>query len=318
MTNERINILIASDINYAPYYGVMLTSLFENNKDSKFDVFLLTDDTWSIKETGRFETLCKKNNSNFYVRIIDDVEISDSFPLSAHLNRATYYNLNVANLLPESVHRVIYMDGDMIVNGDIRPLWELELNDKVCAMVLAPMWREDYVYQRLDYDKKYGYYNNGTTLYDLDKLRSLHFLERSVEFIGSHKQNLVMLDQDVTNALLHDQILRMPIEYNFQVKLFWKSHWDEYNSEFKEELIKAAQKPIIIHYSDRKKPWQLIYKGLPYNELWNKYYKLSDWTDIKQIGAPINKYCKHLLKLVLKPSLIVSSFIPNIYEYLRR
>ena len=115
MNKERINILIASDINYAPYYGVMLTSLFENNRNSSFDVFLLTDNTWSKTETIKFETLCKKNNSNFYVRIINDVEITDSFPLSAHLNRATYYNLNAANLLPSTIHRVIYMDGDMIV-----------------------------------------------------------------------------------------------------------------------------------------------------------------------------------------------------------
>jgi len=44
---EKINILIASDVNYAPYYGVMLTSIFENNKSLSFVIYLLTDETWT-------------------------------------------------------------------------------------------------------------------------------------------------------------------------------------------------------------------------------------------------------------------------------
>ena len=147
----------------------------------------------------------------------------------------------------------------------------------------------------------------------------MNFSGIALDYIKAHRDKLDLMDQDTENVLLYDKMVRLPVKYNFQVKLFWLSHWEEYDERFREELIETAKQcPVIIHYSDRRKPWQLIYKGLPYNELWNKYYKLSDWTDIKQIGAPINKYCKHLLKLVLKPSLIVSSFIPNVYEYLRR
>lgn len=318
MKENIINILIASDINYAPYYGVMLTSLFLNNKDSAFDIYLITDNTWTNQETYKFENLCAKYNSYFHVQIIEDIEMADRFPICKHLNRATYYNLNIANLLPEIVHRVIYMDGDMIVNGDVRPLWELNLEDNACGMVVGPMWLEDDVYNRLEYDKKWGYYNNGTTLYNLDYLRKINFSKIAVEYILKNSDKLEMMDQDTTNALLHKKIKSIPVRYNFQIKLFWESHWKGYTKEFREELIKAAQNPIIIHYSDRSKPWQLVYSGLPYANIWNKYYKLSDWKGVKQTGTTFNKCCKHFLKRLFIPSRITSSFIPDVYDYLEK
>ena len=316
MADEKINILIASDINYAPYYGVMLTSLFINNAESSFDIYLITDDTWTNKETERFDRLCAKYSSDFHVRIIEDIEMANKFPIGKHLNRATYYNLNIANLLPETVHRVIYMDGDMIVNGSLKSLWELDLEDKACGMVVGPMWLEDDVYHRLEYDKKWGYYNNGTTLYDLDYIRKIDFSKHAVEYILKNADKLEMMDQDTTNVLLHEKIMRIPVQYNFQVKLFWESHWKGYTEAFRNELVDAAKQPIIIHYSDRRKPWQLIYSGMPYAKIWNKYYRLSEWHGEKTIGAPFIKYCKHLVKRVIKPTLIVSNFIPDVYKYL--
>ena len=107
MNNNRINILIASDINYAPYYGVMLTSLFMNNSDSTFDIYLITDETWPDSETKKFEKLCAKYHSTFHVYAIDATKMDD-FPKTGHINKATYYNLNAANILPKDVHRVIY------------------------------------------------------------------------------------------------------------------------------------------------------------------------------------------------------------------
>ena len=40
--NDIIHILGSTDDSYTPWYGVMLTSLFENNKESKFEVHMLT------------------------------------------------------------------------------------------------------------------------------------------------------------------------------------------------------------------------------------------------------------------------------------
>ena len=316
-TAEIINILMACDKNYAPYYGVLLTSLFENNRDSQFNIHWISDQSVPLSVKNRFSNLVAKYDSQLYMYEIDNSKLTDLYQYG-HINYAAYFHLNMANILPNSVHRIIYMDGDIIVNGNIRPLWNTDLEDKACAMVVGPMWLEPQVYDRLGYDSSFGYYNNGVVLYNVDVLRKINFSKNAMDYIQTHRDKLDLMDQDTENALLYDKIVRLPVKYNFQIKLFWESHWKEYTKSFKNELLEAARNPTIIHYSDRRKPWQLVYSGMPYAKIWNKYYRQSDWYGIKAIGAPLNKYCKHVVKRIIKPSLIVSNFIPNVYDYLEK
>ena len=142
--DERINILIGSDINYAPYYGVMLTSLFMNNKESKFDVYLLTDETWTDAETKKFSNLANSFNSTFKV-IVVDFDIVKDFPKTFHISLPTYYRLQACNLLPNIIHKILYLDGDMIVSGDIRSLWDINMDGLAVAGVPdCASWSDEY------------------------------------------------------------------------------------------------------------------------------------------------------------------------------
>lgn len=287
---------MACDRNYAPYYGVLLTSLFINNQDSQFHIHWITDDTIPLRVKEKFSRLVSDNHSVLSMYEIDKNKVAD-FPQYGHINYAAYYNLKIADILPQDVHCIIYMDGDMIVDGDIRPLWEMDLKGNACAMAWAPDWNEPYIFERLGYDSKYGYYNNGTVLYDLDYLRKIHFSDKAIEYINTAKHNLGMMDQDVINALLHTEILRLPLQYNFQSKFLWKSYWVDHSEDFRKEILEAAKHPIIIHYSDKRKPWQIDNFKRPYTKLWNKYYRKSPWCCLKRIGS-----IKDWAKRILKPS----------------
>ena len=234
------------------------------------------------------------NRSELSMYEIDKSKVTD-FPQHGHINYAAYYNLKIADILPKDVHRVIYMDGDMIVDGDIRPLWEMDLKGNACGMVLAPDWKEPYIFERLGYDPKYGYYNNGTMLYDLDYLREIYYSEKALEYINTARHNLGMMDQDVANALLHTKILRLPLQYNFQSKFLWKSYWADYTEDFKKEILEAAQHPVIVHYSDKRKPWQIENINRPYTKLWYKYYWKSAWWCLLRIGS-IRDWARRILK----------------------
>ena len=302
MTNERINILIASDINYAPYYGVMMTSLFLNNKESKFDIHLLTDSTWKEIETKRFESLVAKYNSTFHVYVVDEKQL-EKFPLRGHLTLPTYYNLCASSLLPESIHRIIYMDGDMIVNGDILPLWELDLKEYVCAQVLGGSYCDKSIYDRLGYDEKYGYYNNGVVLYDFDKLRKMDFSNKAMQYITDNPEKVTWLDQDTMNALLYDKTLRLPFRYNFQTVALTKRYWKYYDEKFRLYVLEESKSPVVVHYAGNVKPWTLQYWGLPYGNMWNKYYRNSVWKEAIQYKKMSMKYFKYLLKRIFRSSI---------------
>ena len=298
MKSSTINILIASDINYAPYYGVMLTSLFENNRESSFDVFLITDETWTEKETKKFSGLCENHRSRFIVNAIN-VERMDSFPKSAHINRATYFNLSAANILPSSVHKIIYMDGDMIANGDIRPIWNVDIEEHACAMVEDCSTYDQSIYDRLGYCKNYGFYNNGVTVYNMDFLRKMNFSEKALRFIAENSEKALWMDQDAINVLLAEKTLSLPMTCNFQTLFLLNHHWKNYNDEFRAKVLDASMRPIVIHYAGRIKPWNWRYYGLPYQQEWNHYYDISSWK-CARVYKPYDKYIKHLIKRILK------------------
>ena len=65
------NILCCTDEKYAPYYGIMLTSLFDNNKEVTFDIYVLT--AGLCEDTLRnYQVLASQNNSRIHVITIND------------------------------------------------------------------------------------------------------------------------------------------------------------------------------------------------------------------------------------------------------
>lgn len=299
MKSERINILIASDINYAPFYGVMLTSLFENNGGNIFDIHLLTDSTWTEEETRKYEQLAAAHDSHFFVYPVDE-SIMEKYPLKAHLNLSTYYNLFAVDILPETIHKIIYMDGDMIVKGNLRKLWDLDISEYACAMAVNCTFFDQSYYERLQYDAKWGYYNNGTTLYNFDYLRKIKFSEKAVDYINAHRDSIYWMDQDVQNALLHEKILQLPIEYNFQTLFFHHSDWEYYDEVFRKQIVEAAAYPIVIHYCGHLKPWDFRYYKMPFGRIWREVCSRSLWTDSYK-KRPIWNYVKFMVKRCMFP-----------------
>lgn len=67
---DIINILCATDDKYVPYCGIMLTSLFESNKLSKFRVFILTEQL-SEKNVCDFHLLAKDYGQKIQIITVD-------------------------------------------------------------------------------------------------------------------------------------------------------------------------------------------------------------------------------------------------------
>lgn len=297
---ETINVLIASDINYAPYYGVMLTSLFVHNLDCTFDIHWLTDGSITQKEKEKFISLVKKYKSRLFIYNVN-VDLIKKFPTIGHISLPSYYNLEASKLLPTTVHKIIYLDGDMVVNGNIRNLWDVDLSDYACAMVPNCAYYDESNYRRLNYESQWGYYNNGTTIYNIDYLREINFAHKAIDYILGNIEKIKWMDQDVINALLYDKTLALPLKYNFQTLFFEPNRWNSHTESFKKEILEAAGNPVIIHYCGRLKPWQYQYYMMPFGKLWAKTCEQSCW-HTALCRKPYLKYIKHLLKRILKRS----------------
>ena len=69
---DIINILCATDNNYAPFCGIMLTSLFESNKDCHFDVYVLIDNDVSTLSRNKFSKLGEKYGNGVNLMTVDN------------------------------------------------------------------------------------------------------------------------------------------------------------------------------------------------------------------------------------------------------
>lgn len=301
-----INILCATDNNYAPYCGIMLTSLFESNKDKQFDVYVFLDGDMSDNNISKFRKLEGQYGNPIHLMKVDnellkDCPINKLNNLGTHLyvTLPTYYRLLAADLLPEAVHKVIYLDCDIAVNGDISPMWEVDLEGKAIAGVVDCGY-DSYNFEVLDYPESFGYINAGVAVYNLDYWRKNHLSATLFEYARENAKTLRYMDQDVVNGVLYDKKILLDERYNFQNVYFAKGNWEGYPDSFKKTLLEKCLQPIVIHYCGVMKPWNFKYYGGPYLSVWENYRKHSLWKVCRQ-HKPLTKFVKRLAKMYLTP-----------------
>ena len=264
-----------------------------------FHVFILTSHELKRQNVEKFRELESR-----YGCEITFVNVEDSFLRKFHFNQVlqlplqTFYRLYAAELLPETVNRVLYLDCDIVVTGDLSQLWSVDLTDKAVAVV-QDYWSyatPDDNPNRLQYPVEAGYFNAGVVLINLDWWRKNNAGAMFFAFIEKNHEIMDYLDQDVMNALLWDKKIYLPLTYNFQLLFLSKNLLNSLPSETKKEVLDTLHsQPVIIHFASCWKPWSVVYYGLPFRNLWIQYKKMSPWPHIKET-VPRRKSINWLIK----------------------
>ena len=119
---KSFNIVFTIDENYIKYFCVACTSLLENNrKVSK--IFLIHD----ISKNSYLNKTITFLNQKYGIEIQElslESKILDNLKISHHISKATYFRLLLAEILPSDIDEVLFLDSDIIVNGDLSELWK--------------------------------------------------------------------------------------------------------------------------------------------------------------------------------------------------
>lgn len=286
MSQLPIHILCATDDAYVPYYGIMLTSLFENNRKDCFSVHILTS---GLREDSI--TLLKKVTARYQHTIsfvsINASDFSDC-PIRPgdHVTMATYYRLMAASVLPDAIDKILWLDGDLIVNGSITSLWETDLTHFAVAAVTDESFVKPEIYQRLQLNPEVPYTSAGVLLINLDYWRKHDVTNRFMECVRQRHDRLLFHDQDTLNIVLQDEKKVLPLTWNYQTGFIASWSFPDYPVPFQQEILQTAESPSIIHYSGPSKPW---FKNSihPYRAFYEKYKVLSPWKDfpLKRFGV---------------------------------
>ncbi len=273
-----IHVACNIDSNYVKYCAVMLTSLLENNRDSWFLIHIISSGLEERDMAVIRSVVIDKYGQQLSFHVAPETLLeSCKVDEAGYISLATYYRVFLGSILPEDVKKVIYLDCDLVVNGSITEFWNTDISE-VSLGCVEDMWSgRPESYARLHYDSRFSYFNAGVLLVNLERLRSIGFEQLAVEYLKKHVDELVLYDQDLLNALLHDDKKFVAHRWNVQDGFLRRRRAGRMPSESVARLEKEFLHPIIIHYTGSKKPWH--YKSQhPWKNLYFRYLDMTQWS----------------------------------------
>ena len=304
-TDERIPVILSADDNYSCFVATTGISILHNT-NSFIDFYILSDGISDAnKELIRksYESVTPYFSLTFTecdsAKIFSSIKLQEDY----HVKLNTCNRLLIPKLLPE-LKRAIYLDVDMIILGDIKQLWDEELNGHIFGC--TPLYYDRFSTVQLlknnahiPQDTSYWYFNSGVMLIDYDRWRKIkgdndEIIKDLMSILSRINVNITP-DEVILNKFAYEnggyQVL--PLKYNTHTDYTYNflkknkrilSDADTHTlgeferhlgwSNFDKDLI-TYNKPIIHHFFAAEKPWLTTsssYFPIPLHEHFGEFW----------------------------------------------
>lgn len=266
---HRIPVVWGIDRKYLLQAFVVMRSLLTHSKEI-YHFFILTADNME-DEIGVYTNILKTEYHNFEVsvRMVDMGSFVNARIYNEHLSKAAYFRLLIPELILE-YNKCIYLDCDVLVHGDLKELYTIEMGDdylagvKDCHIISSDPYQMEHQ-KILGLPSRDKYINSGVLVMNLTKMREDNLMQKFR--IQLEKENWYE-DQDVLNVCCYPYIKILPLQYNLfhfylgnEIELLYDLPYRKEEFEFDHAF------PFILHMGGKYKPWlNEEYKGG--NEWW--------------------------------------------------
>lgn len=262
-----IPVVYAADNNYVPMLTTTMYSTFENaSADYQYDVTVLHRDISvdNQRSMSQFFSLFKNVKINFYnvSDIISHYELTTNNP---HISVETYYRFLIQEILP-NYDKVLYLDSDLIVEGDIARLFNTDLGDTWLAAVrdidfvgnvnMKNGDRLRYAKSILKMDDPYDYFQAGVLVLNTRKLRDAYSMDEWLKFASDDRY--IYNDQDVLNAYCEKHVTFLDYSWNVMINCCCRIEnvFSYAPHHMFDEFLASRNAEKIIHYAGVEKPWK--------------------------------------------------------------
>jgi lipopolysaccharide biosynthesis glycosyltransferase len=242
----------------------MLRSLDAHIK-SPVDVYCIFDDLSARSISLMYNEF---KNSQIHLHFIPfDNSVLPELPikLNDHVTSATFFRIWLPHLL-KNVKRVLFMDSDMIINGDISEILKLDIsNYPLAAVPDVELFNEKKL--KLGLTGNQVYINCGVLLLNLEYFRDNELTEKITNFIIKYPNLCEFWDQDAINAVIKGNFYQLNYKFNIQ------------GGCYKNEdplMLTAIENSVVVHYTGCSKPWHYQNKH-PQRGLYYKYLRLTSF-----------------------------------------
>ena len=264
---KEIPIFFAVDDGYLPFLAVTLQSLIENaSKNYNYAIKVLYT---NVSEENKNKIL-KYESENVNIEFVDLnyylEEIQDKLHTRDYYTKTTYYRLFIPTIYTQ-YDKILYLDSDIVVLGDISELYNEDIGDNLVGGipdgVVGTMKEFSEYAERVvglaDYRR---YFNAGVLLMNLDEMRKIDFQSKFLYLLENIKFSVAQ-DQDYLNRICKGR-----------TKII-DAGWDVMplptDSPMSEKDIK------LIHYNLIYKPWH--FDNVLYQDYFWNYAKKTEFYD---------------------------------------
>lgn len=272
---KEVHVVFITDNNYAFPTAIAISSLFYSaKKETKYIVHILGIDL----EEDMKEFLLESGR-NVEIISLPESLICGTFE-HEHVSKAALFKFKIAEILPQ-LSRVIYLDSDMLILGDLQELYEVELEKEYAAVVpdyhiMNSNYRKRVVEKRIGID---NYFNSGMLVLNLDSIRKDKMGEHllSIKRKISQEPIFSFMDQDAFNIGFARKVKFVSVKYNF-LNCYYeeidKFLMHQYENVSFDEMCGIYEMPSILHIGGKNKPWKTVWGEQ--RLLYEKYIKIND------------------------------------------
>lgn len=263
-----VSVVASSDEAYAPHLAGLISSTFRNASHDHFIDFIVLGDRLSNTTQKELRHL-ERQHPHCRVSFVTMDRMFSKLKVHTYFAKSTFNRLGIAEILSDR-SKVLFLDTDMIVLGDVAELFGTDLQGKligacrdmvmlafralgVSAMVEAGgMPAKVYLSNRLGMrGREDEYFQGGTILMDLDAIRGTSIFEDMVDDLANRV--FWFLDQDVMNKHLVGQVHFLDNKWN--ALYLDERHTNSLPAIELKLHMKANENPAVIHFAGPAKPW---------------------------------------------------------------
>lgn len=250
---NNMDFLVTLNQAYLPPLQVLLTSLRTAHPDGPLSVWLLHS---GIRQEAleQVERQCGRLAIALHCLTVDRA-VFDAAPVTRQYPQEMYYRLLAGCFLPRELHRVLYLDPDILVLNPLRPLWETPIEG--CLFAAASHSGKTGLMNNINQVRlgtECKYFNSGVLLIDLDAARHKVVPDEVFRYAEEKGKALLLPDQDILNAL-----------YGGQTKELDDTLWNYDARNYNTYLLRSGgvcdmdwvmRNTGILHFCGKAKPWR--------------------------------------------------------------
>lgn len=266
-----MNLLFSINDRFYQQMMTVLYSIYLNSECQNVNVYVIV--TADFQHTDDLQNACERLEMKLHEVFIPEEDFADA-PVTDRYPKTIYNRLLAHLYLPRDLHRILYLDANLLCINDLTPLYNLDLNGYMYASAIHTNLTNatDVInkirLQNFDAD---GYYNSGVLLMNLDEIRRRVHPDEIFSYIREHV--LLLPDQDVLNALYGKYVLTVPDElYNFDarnLRIYETISMGECTLDW------VMKNTVLLHYCGRQKPWLENTNHGKFTALYKNYFHMT-------------------------------------------